>query len=89
MALETLGWIGAILFCFCAVPQSIKVYRTKSAGDLSWIFLLMWLFGEIFTLIYVIDKNMQVNVYQWPLITNYVMNTILVLYLVYARIRYA
>jgi len=85
---ETLGWVGAALFCFCAVPQSIKVYRTKSASDLSWIFLLMWLFGEIFTLIYVIDENIQLGSFQWPLISNYVMNMILVMYLVYARGRY-
>jgi len=48
----------------------------------------MWLFGEIFTLIYVIDENIQLGSFQWPLISNYVMNMILVMYLVYARGRY-
>jgi uncharacterized protein with PQ loop repeat len=88
MAHEFLGWIGALLFCFCAVPQVIKAYRTKKTEDLSWVFLLMWLFGEVLTLIYVVGTNMAVEKFQWPLIANYIMNMLLVMYLVYAKGRY-
>ncbi len=82
--IEFIGWLGAILFSLCAVPQAIKTYRTKKADDLSWAFLMMWLWGEIFTLIYVLDND----VLQWPLIVNYIFNIVLVLYILWAKLYY-
>ena len=82
MAIEFIGWVGAILFSLCAVPQGYQAYRTRSVGDLSWGFLLMWFFGELLTLIYVVQGAESL---QWPLITNYIINMIMVFYLLYAK----
>jgi uncharacterized protein with PQ loop repeat len=83
-----LGWIGAFLFAFCAVPQVIKTYRTKKADDLSWLFLLFWLFGELLTLIYIVVDDIIHEIWHLPLYMNYTFNTVLVLYLIYAKVAY-
>ena len=80
-----IGWIGAILLAICAVPQVIKTWRTKKADDLSWLFLLFWLFGEILTLAYIITDDVLLNITHFPLYLNYLFNIVLVFYLVYAK----
>lgn len=67
--IELMGWIGAVLFALCAVPQAIHCIRVKSADGLSWSFLMMWLWGEILTLLYVILTSADKI-----LIFNYVFN---------------
>lgn len=66
------GWVGSLCLGLCGLPQAIKCYQTKSAKDISAMFLLLWLTGEICTLIYVIPK------WDWPLIINYLFNIILI-----------
>lgn len=83
--MEIIGWIGGLLFAFCAVPQAIKTYKTKLAGDISWWFLGMWVFGEIFTLIYVIDDNTFYGNWQYPLLANYFFNIILVSFIIFVK----
>jgi len=80
-----LGWLGGFLFAICALPQVIKTYKTKKAEDLSWLFLLFWFFGEVFTLIYIIVDDNLLNIRHYPLYLNYIFNLILVLYLIYAK----
>lgn len=82
---EIFGWLGAILFAICAVPQVLKTWQTKKAGDLSILFLLFWLVGEIFSLIYIIVDDSIIGIVHIPLYINYGFNTILVLYLIYAK----
>lgn len=82
--LEAIGWGGAILFATCSIPQVKQVYQTKSTGDLSMYFLQMWLWGEILSFVYILSNESL----QWPLITNYLFNIFLVLYLVLAKFRY-
>jgi len=86
--IEFMGWLGAVLFSCCAVPQCIKTWRTKMAEDLSWGFLWMWCWGEVLTFAYVVVTNSRVGEYQLPLIANYVFNFVLVVYLLYAKARY-
>lgn len=86
--LELVGWTGAILFALCGVPQALKVWRTHQVRDLSWVFLLMWLSGEILTFIYVLANNAISGELQLPLLTNYVFNTIILMYLVWAKRAY-
>lgn len=66
--MDAIGWAGALLFAFCAVPQAVASYRQGHSAGMSWAFLQMWLWGEILTLIYVWPKQ------DWPLITNYLLN---------------
>jgi len=49
---DLLGLIGSVCLGLCAVPQVLKTLRTKRAGDISWLFLLMWLTGEVAFFIY-------------------------------------
>jgi uncharacterized protein with PQ loop repeat len=79
------GWIGAILFTICAVPQVIKTWKSKRVDDLSLMFLLFWLGGEIFTMFYVIVDDTLLGITHFPLYINYFFNAVLVFYLIYAK----
>lgn len=83
-----IGWLGSLLLSFCGLPQAIKTYQTKKADDLSWGFLGMWGAGEIFTFIYVIENNLNKGEFQYPLLANYTINTIIIVYLIYVKLCY-
>lgn len=38
---EYFGYIGAILFAFNLIPQIVKITKTKSANDLSYLCLFL------------------------------------------------
>ena len=70
--MELIGWIGGVSLAICAFPQVLQTVKQKHANGFSHGLFWLWLFGEIFTLIYVwFDK------YSLPLIVNYVFNLIL------------
>jgi uncharacterized protein with PQ loop repeat len=68
--METIGWIGSILFGVCGLPQAIQCAKDGHSRGLNWFFLLAWLFGEIFTLAYVWPKA------DYPLLANYLVNLV-------------
>jgi len=76
------GIVGCFLLSCCAVPQVIKTWRTKSVGDLSFYFLLVWFFGDILTGVYVLSDI------KWPLFINYFLNGLFVGYLLFAKWKY-
>lgn len=80
---DLVGFCGAMLFAFCVLPQTIKTIATKKADDLSWGFLSMWFFGELFAIIY----NHTV-LQSWPLHLNYYGNMMLLLPIIYVKLRY-
>lgn len=82
------GWLGALFFAICAVPQVFKTYKTKKAEDLSLWFLSFWLGGEILTLAYIAIDDFLLGAIHLPLYINYIFNIVLVLYLIYAKKRY-
>ena len=67
--MEMLGWIGALMLGICALPQAIYSYINKDSSGISLSFLLLWLGGEVFTLIYIVSTTMQL-----PLVANYLFN---------------
>lgn len=67
--IEAIGWVGAICFAICALPQAIKSYRDKSSAGISFAFLFLWTVGEVLTLSYILGTTRQL-----PLIVNYVFN---------------
>lgn len=71
--LEIIGWIGAILFAICGVPQARRSFKDGHSSGVSLTFLLLWLGGEILTLVYTIPKGLL------PLIFNYSINIICIL----------
>jgi len=79
--METIGWIGSILFALCGFPQALQSYKDKHSNGLNWPFILMWLFGEILTLIYIWPKS------DYPLIFNYSLNLIFLLVIIYYKIK--
>jgi uncharacterized protein with PQ loop repeat len=87
--LELIGWIGGIFLAICAVPQAIKTYREKDASGLSWLMLFFWAAGEVLTIYYIIITNIQSGQWQIPLIFNYGLNILLMIYLIGAKYYYS
>lgn len=79
--METIGWIGSLLLAFCGLPQALESWRTKSSNGITWGFLLMWSFGELFTIIYVIPKL------DWPLLFNYSANLVFLAVIAYYKVK--
>jgi len=69
--LESFGWFGGILLAICGAPQAWQSYKIGHSEGLSWGFLWMWFWGEVFVLIYVIPQLL------YPLILNYAFNIFL------------
>ena len=68
--MDTIGWIGSILFAICGLPQAIQCAKDGHSRGLNWLFILCWLFGEIFTIVYVWPKA------DYILLSNYFVNLI-------------
>ena len=88
MSIEVVGWLGSILFSICGLPQLIKTWKTRKVKDLSSLFLWLWFWGEIFTLIYIIIGDIAQGNYHVPLYSNYAVNILIVFYLLYAKYAY-
>ncbi len=80
--MEIIGWIGSMLFAFCALPQCIMVCRQKHAHGLSWAFLLMWMMGEVLCFWYVAMQPMM----QVPLLANYIINFAMLIVIIWYKI---
>lgn len=78
--MEFIGWIGGLLLAFCAAPQAIKTMHTKKANDISWLFLLMWGFGEICAAVYITENT--------PLFFNYIVNIIFIAIICFYKLKY-
>ncbi len=70
--LELIGWVGGILLAICGVPQAYQSWKEGNSKGISWVFLWLWLAGEIMVLIYIFPK------YLIPLILNYGLNIIVI-----------
>ena len=80
--IELVGYVGALCFAFCAMPQAIKCHREKSADGLSWLFLILWLVGEICVSIYTYFTIGMLN----PLMLNYAGNLIFLTVMIYYKV---
>lgn len=69
-----------MLFALCGLPQAIQSLKQGHSNGLSWTFLMMWLFGEVLTLIYVYPKS---NIL--PLLANYTLNLLFLIVIVWYR----
>lgn len=81
MLLDIIGWVGGILLTFCGVPLAIQAYKEGHCRAYNWTFLNMWFWGEVGVLTIVLDPPI------WPLILNYSFNILLILVLVYYKVR--
>jgi uncharacterized protein with PQ loop repeat len=69
---EIIGWIGSICLAICGIPQAWLSHKEKHSHGISWSFLLLWAFGELFALAYVYDKL------DAPLLVNYSINILII-----------
>lgn len=78
---EIIGWLGSICLAVCAIPQAWMSYKEKHSEGISWAFLLLWAFGELFALAYVYDKL------DLPLLVNYATNILVLGVILYYKIK--
>ena len=66
--MDTIGWIGSLLFAICGFPQAWQCARDGHSRGLNWFFLGCWFGGEVLTIIYIYPKM------DLPLLANYFAN---------------
>lgn len=66
-----MGWIGSLLLALCGFPELLRTIKNDKCS-VGYGMLLMWFFGEIFILAYVVPKG------DIPLIFNYGFNLAIV-----------
>ncbi len=74
-----LGWLGSLCLAICGVPQAWQSHKDKHSHGISWGFLLLWAFGEVFAGAYVWDKV------DAPLLINYSINILIVAVILYYK----
>ena len=79
---ECLGYIGGILTTFCYVPQIIRVFRLKSAKEISLLFTILLLIGVVTWLFYGIFFSLA------PIILWNAIAVVIVIVLLYAKLKY-
>ena len=82
--IDLFGWLGAILFIVCAMPQTWKVLKNKRVDDLSPAFLWLWL-GAIIS---ISTHFILAGTFLLHLQINYGITLILVLVLLVAYYKY-
>ncbi|KAG7395519.1 hypothetical protein PHYBOEH_003659 [Phytophthora boehmeriae] len=61
LAYQTIGMMGSFVIASSLVPQMHKVYKTKSAKDISLRFQLLYIFGIALILVYGFGEDL------WPI----------------------
>jgi uncharacterized protein with PQ loop repeat len=80
LPMKMIGWVGAIMFAICAIPQAWTCFKNKNGDGLSWPFILLWIGGELLTYVYIWPKQ------DWPLIFNYTVNILCLVVILYYMI---
>lgn len=83
-----LGFIGAASFALCTLPQILRVKKRKSTGDISLLFVLLSLLGNLTSASYILYTNIQQGFWQWPQYFNYAIATSLVITLLCLKLKY-
>ena len=79
---EYIGYIGGLLTTLCYVPQIIRVFRLKSAKEISLLFTILLLVGVAVWLFYGIILSLV------PLILWNSIGLVIVGALLYAKLKY-
>jgi MtN3 and saliva related transmembrane protein len=82
IAVETLGMIAGTLTTIAFVPQVFKIYRTKSAKDVSYLMFSIFSTGIVFWLIY------GILIHSTPIIAANVVTLTLSVIIIALKIRY-
>ena len=81
--IELAGWLSSLALGLCAIPQVIHTWKTGKTDGISVGFLLLWLVGEVFGLIYLTGFDIM----PMPLLVNYMANTIAISYILWKKLR--
>jgi len=76
---EIIGWTGGILLAICGFPQMIKSIRDGHSRGLEWSFIMMWYFGEIFSLVYIWPRE------NCPMIMNFSLTIMFITVIIYYK----
>jgi uncharacterized protein with PQ loop repeat len=82
-----LGVASALAFGLCNLPQILRARKRKSTGDISLLFILLSLLGNLCAASYIIYSNIQADFYQWPQYLNYAIATTLVITLLILKLK--
>lgn len=82
-----LGVASALAFGLCNLPQILRARKRKSTGDISLLFILLSLLGNLCAASYIIYSNIQADFYQWPQYLNYAIATTLVITLLTLKLK--
>lgn len=80
--MEIVGWVGSISFSICGIPQAYRSIKEGNSSGVSWWFLILWLVGELCTIVYVLMLSELLV----PLIVNYILNLGSLLVIIYYKI---
>jgi uncharacterized protein with PQ loop repeat len=83
-----LGFIGAGCFALCTFPQILRVLKRKSTADISLLFILLSLGGNLCSATYIFYTNWVSGYWQIPQYFNYTIATTLVVTLLCLKIKY-
>ena len=83
-----IGFIGAGAFASCTLPQILRVLKRKSTADISLLFILLSLLGNLTSASYILYTNIQQGFWQWPQYFNYAIATSLVITLLCLKLKY-
>lgn len=83
-----LGFIGAASFALCTLPQILRVKKRKSTADISLLFVLLSLLGNLTSASYILYTNIQQGFWQIPQYFNYAIATTLVVTLLTYKLKY-
>jgi hypothetical protein len=64
------------------------VLKRKSTADISLLFIVLSLFGNLFSASYILYTNIQADYWQWPQYVNYSIATTLVITLLTLKIKH-
>lgn len=79
---EVIGWIGAVCFALCAVPQAWLSWRQGHSKGVSASFLAMWFIGEVCMLGYSL-----IEIDSLQIIVNYIFNLACLLVIISYKVR--
>ena len=83
-----IGFIGAGAFASCTLPQILRVLKRKSTADISLLFILLSLLGNLASASYILYTNIQGGFWQIPQYFNYTIATTLVVTLLCLKLKY-
>jgi uncharacterized protein with PQ loop repeat len=82
LIIESIGWLGAIFFAICGIPQAYQSWKQGSSRELSGLFLFTWTMGELLMTLYVVLKHG----FDGPLLFNYIGNLLALVVIIYYKV---